>query len=301
MMTEDYENYSGTVYLSNDQIKLGVLLDMGGGISYYEKSDDGNANYGNLLNCYDVGRLIQQSYYGIDRDPYVLGDMGGQAWRYNPVQGGDVNNNPSRIVNVIISDTAIYVKVRPMDWGHDGHLTPSYMENCYTLYDSFVKVDNRFVDFSGYIHTLASQELPAFYTVSALRVFNMHNGTKPWQGEAYASNATLDFWAGNSSQNYSVSSTSESWFAWTDTTGFGIGVYVPNVTNVLAGRFLPDIQSYDPMNNSTCYFAPLRQMTLKSGKALSYSYLISAGNIATIRETFKNNRSLIDNSSLSSY
>lgn len=299
--TQDYENYSGTLYLENDKVKAGILLDMGGGISHYEKKDDGRDEYSNLLNSYDVGRLIQQSYYGIDKAPYVLGNMGGTPWRYNPVQGGDIANNPSRIVDVSVSSSSIYVKVRPMDWGHDGHITPSYMENLYTLYDSFVKVDNRFVDFSGYTHTRASQELPAFYTVSALKVFSMYNGSSPWTGAAYSSYPDLQFWAGNSSQNFALKDTSEYWYAFTDTSGFGVGLYVPGVTNVLAGRHVPDVQSTDPKANPTCYFAPLRQLTLKSGKPLTYSYLICAGNIASIRETFKANRGLINNSSLAGY
>lgn len=299
--TEDYTNYSGTLYLENSNVKLGVLLDMGGGISYYEDKNDNNANYKNLLNSYDVGRLVQQSYYGIDKEPYELGQMMDHAWRYNPVQGGDVANNPSRVVDVVVSGTAIYVKTRPMDWGHNGHITPSYMENNYELYDTFAKVTNRFVDFSGYTHTAASQELPAFYTISALTTFSMHNGSSAWTGQAYSSYPNLVFWDSNPSQRYTLSSTSESWFSFTDTSGFGIGLYVPNVTSVLAGRFIPEVQSYDPKDASTCYFAPIRNMTLKSGKALTYSYLICAGNIANIRSTFQANRGLVNNSSLSGY
>ena len=74
--TEDCDNYSGEIYMQNRNVKVGVLLTMGGGISYYEQLNDNNPNYSNLLNRYDVGRLIQQSYYGIDRAPYVLGTMG---------------------------------------------------------------------------------------------------------------------------------------------------------------------------------------------------------------------------------
>ncbi|MBR0303935.1 MAG: hypothetical protein IJQ80_08800, partial [Clostridia bacterium] len=302
--TEDMTNYSGEIYMQNSKIKVGVLLSMGGGISYYEELDDGDARYSNLLNRYDVGRLVQQSYYGINQSPYVMGDMGGTPWRYNPVQGGDVHNNASQLVDLQVTDTAIYVKVRPMDWGHNNHKTPSYMENWYTLYDSFIKVDNRFVDYSTYTHTAGSQELPAFYTVSALGTFCMYTGSSPWTGGAYSSYPNLGFWAGNSSQNYAASS--EGWYAWIDgTTGFGIGLYVPNVSRVLAGRFYAGnasyVASYSPDENPTNYFAPLRTMTLKAGKALTYSYLICAGPINNIRSTFNANRGLVNNSALSSY
>ncbi len=72
---------------------------MGGGVNYFEYLNDGNPNYGNLLNNADVGRLIQQSYYGIDKAHYPLGNWSGSSWGYNPVQGGDKVNNPSRIVD----------------------------------------------------------------------------------------------------------------------------------------------------------------------------------------------------------
>ena len=190
-----------------------------------------------------------------------------------------------------------------MDWGHNNHKTPSYMENWYTLYDSFCKVDNRFVDFSSYTHTSASQELPAFYTVSALGTLCMYTGSSPWSGAAYSAYSNLGFWAGNSSQNYAAAT--EGWYAWIDGTGFGVGLYVPNVSRVLAGRHYGAnssyVASYSPDEDPTNYFAPLRTMTLKAGKPLTYSYLICAGQINSIRETFKNNKGLINNSALSAY
>ena len=312
--TEDVTNYdSDEIYLQNDQVKVGVLLSMGGGISYYEELDDNNPNYSNLLNRHDVGRLIQQSYYGINQSPYVMGDMGGTPWGYNPVQGGDVKNNPSQLVDLQVTDTMIYVKARPMDWGHDGHKTPSYMENWYTLYDAsgtdkaYLKVDNRFVDFSPYTHTLRNQELPAFYTVSALGTFCLYRGNSPWTGGAYTAYSNLLFWGASKQihDNQTYNAASEGWYAWIDGSGFGVGLYVPNVTEVLAGRFFAAnsgyVPSYDPYDDTTNYFAPHRDMTLKFGKPLTYSYLICAGQINAIRETFKNNRTSINNSALSSY
>ena len=59
-----------------------------------------------------------------------------------------------------------------------------------SVYDSFTKVDNRFVDFSAYTHTAASQELPAFYTVSALGTFCMYTGSSPWRSTGSAESAS---------------------------------------------------------------------------------------------------------------
>lgn len=306
IVTETIDVFGDTYYLESDNVILGIYLAMGGGVSYYEVKNDGNDKYDNLLNSYDVGRLVQQSYYGTNSAPYEPGYYQGTAWRYNPVQGGDLNNNPSRIVNIETYDNAIYVKTRPMDWAKNGSATPSYMENLYIIFDNFVKVENRFVDFSGYTHTVAAQELPAFYTISALDTFSMYSGSSPWTGGAYTSYSNLGAWydtAYHNQQDYTVTSGNENWFAWHDSTGFGIALYVPGVTNVLAGRHAYDSSnpSCDPLANATNYFAPIRNLTLVSGKPLSYSYLIAAGNVATVRETFKNNRGLIDNSTLTGY
>ncbi len=298
--TENYDDYSDTIFLENENIKVGVLLSMGGGISHYEQLNDGVEKYGNLLNRYDEGRLIQQSYYGINCDPYEMGLMNGQAWRYNPVQGGDVSRNPSRLVDFAIYDGEIYVKTRPMDWGHDGHLTPSYMENNYILHEDFLEVYNRFVDFSTYTHTPAPQELPAFYTVSALDTFSMYTGNSPWTGGAYTDYKNLDFWAGNHDQYYDITSGSENWFAFHDSTGFGVGLYVPGCQEIVAGRFMFD-GSASAEAPSTNYFAPLRTMTLKAGKPLEYSYLVCAGNMDDMRQIFSENKGLVNNTALIQY
>ncbi|MFP6905812.1 MAG: hypothetical protein VCG02_11385, partial [Verrucomicrobiota bacterium] len=51
------------IYLDNGVYRLGVIRHFGAGIGYLSRSGSTR----NLLNHYDNGRLIQQSYYG-DRD-----------------------------------------------------------------------------------------------------------------------------------------------------------------------------------------------------------------------------------------
>ena len=292
----------GTIFLSNSKYKLGIDLLMGGGVNYLEDLNDNNASYGNLLNNYDVGRLVQQSYYGIDRAPYTMGWWGGHEWRYNPVQGGDKANYNSRIVDFEkTSDTEFYVKARPMDWGKENSATPSYMENTYTLTTSYVKVYNGFVDFSGYTHTNVRQELPAFYTISALQNFYYYAGSSPWTGGGLTIKTDLPFWGDYPNQTtFSLSSNPEFWSAWCDTSGYGVGLYVPGVYTLRAGRHQFN-GTANPNADPTNYVSPQRNMTLICGKPLTYSYLITAGNINTIRNTFKDNRSLINNSALVSY
>lgn len=299
---EVYEFFEqGTYFLENELYRLGVDLLMGGGVNYLEYFDDGNPAYGNLLNNYDVGRLIQQSYYGIDGPPYEMGYWTDRAWGYNPVQGGDAKNNISRIVDFeFISDTQIYVKARPMDWGQINKATPSYMENIYTIENDYVHVYNRFVDFSGYTHTPGWQELPAFYTISALNNFSYYNGNSPWTNDTLITRSDLIFWGQTSNQAFELSSTSEFWSAWTDDSGFGVGLYVPNVYTYHAGKFMYD-GSPEPGAASTNYVAPRRYITLVSGKPLEYSYIFKAGSLQEIRDSFMEHRNVVDNTSLDTY
>ena len=213
-----------TFYFENHRYKVGVELCWGGGLSYLEDKQCPVEGLVNILNNFDTGRLIQQSYYGTGDPPYVRGEFMGNSWCYNPVQGGDRGNHKSKLVDVRITEGEVYVKCRPRDWGHDGGTTYSYMENWYRLDGDYLVVDNRFVDFSGYTHPMATQEVPAFYTVSYLNNYYWYDGDKPWTDDALSVKSDLPFWpddwpyctfkpkAGNT----------ELWSAFVDDGGYGL-------------------------------------------------------------------------------
>ena len=187
-----------------------------------------------------------------------------------------------------------------MDWGQSNRITPSYMENVYTVTDSYVKVYNKFVDFSGYTHVDVRQELPAFYTISALKDFYFYNGSSPWTGGALTKKENLPFWGTYPEQTTFTPSNPEYWSAWCDGTGYGIGLYVPGVAKLRAGRHQYN-GSASPNADATNYVSPQRNMTLICGKPIVYSYLITAGNLNTIRSIFQQNRTIISNSALVNY
>ncbi len=290
-LTDDMvEVYSNTYYLESERYKLGVLLSWGGGISYIEDKKDGDDELGNLINRYDTGRLVQQSYYGVQNGPdYTAGYYGETLWRYNPVQGGDLYGNASKLVDVRVGEDgkSIYIKCRPMDWAKQGELTPSYMENTYTVTDTGIRVGNRFVDFFGVKHPAHHFELPAFYTISHLGVFHYYNGTKPWTGDDYSTLPDEPFWAGNNAAYHNIKKgNTETWAAWTNEAGYGIGLYVPGAEIMLAGRNAYN-GSKDPYNGATSYVAPLRTMAIVSFEPFEYEYVIAAGTVDEMRETFK--------------
>lgn len=280
---------SGTYFLENDRYRLGVLLQWGGGISYIEDKQDGDEGLGNLINRADTGRLVQQSYYGVSSSKYHEAMYGGNVWSYNPVQGGDQYGFASRIVDIRLSEDgkSLYIKCRPMDWAQRNMPTKSYMENTYTLTDGGIVVDNRFVDFFyGMKHGKHHQELPAFYTISYLGVFHYYNGSQPWTGGDYETLPNEEFWAGRGSAYHNiVKGNTETWAAWTDAAGYGIGLYVPDIEIMLAGRHAYN-GSKDPANGGTNYVAPLRTMEIKCFEPWEYSYVIACGSIDEMRGTF---------------
>ena len=275
------------VYITQGRYRLGVKLAWGGGISYLEDLQDGDEQLANLLNDHDTGRLVQQSYYGTVSAPYTPAQYNGTTWSYNPVQGGDQYNNRSKLVDYRISEdgASIYVKCRPLDWAQNNQLTPSYMENTYMIEDGLIRVDNRFVDFSGYSHREAHQELPAFYTVSYLSDFVYYAGRNGFSDEALTVKRDLPFWAGNADAYFKLSS-KETWGAWVSPDGYGIGVFTPISDTLLAGRHAYNGSRLSG-NGATNYVAPLITYHLKALSPFTYSYYITTGSVEEMRDTFR--------------
>ena len=272
------------LYIENEKFKAGVNLRWGGGLCYFEdKSDE---TYGNLLNCHDTGRLVQQSYYGpIDIEGYENGVYSDARWNYNPVQGGDMYGNHSKLVALEKDGNQIRVVCRPLDWAQNNMPTQTYYTNVYTLTDKGLTVDNSAIDFLQTAWLDREQEIPAFYTISALGTFVFYDGDKPWTGDTLRVEKDLDFWGGQPSfvlQNGS----DETWCAWTDNSLYGIGLYTPVATKLLAGRFMYD-GSKDSDANSTNYVAPLADFKLNFDESYTYTYYLTAGSVTEIRNTFQ--------------
>ena len=302
--TEDYKVYADEVYyVQNDQYELGVRLSWGGGICHLVDKNNTIKGLTNLVNQADTGRLVQQSYYGTySNGEYVQGHYNNATWPYNPVQGGDCKNNPSRIIDVVVGESSLYIKAQPQDWSKDGEITPSYMENTYILENNYIRVDNRFVDFSGWEHRYANQELPAFYTVSYLDKFTYYGGSTPWQNDALSERDDLNFWGDpkyNADCTFRIrESNTETWCAWTNSRkDYGFGLYVPNVDIFLAGRHAFN-NSKDAKNGATNYVAPLNTLKLVSYEPLEYSYMMTTGTVEQIRATFLANKDFATNEAL---
>lgn len=294
---------SQTHYIENSRFKVGIQLSWGGGINYIEDKTNNISELSNLINRHDTGRLIQQSYYGTGgNSEYTPGEFNGSVWRYNPVQGGDKYGNQSRLIDVVLSDNSVYIKSQPQDWSLNGQITPSYMENTYTVNEDTIRVDNRFIDFSGWSHPYTHQELPAFYTVSYLNRFTWYNGTNSWNDAELSYRDDLQFWGDSryaeDCRFYIKNGNTETWCSWTSSeSGFGVGLYVPNIDLLYAGKFNYN-GSKSSYNDATNYVAPLNTIKMVSYTPIEYSYLITTGTVSQIRQTFKENKDFASNESL---
>ena len=299
------------IFIQNDTHKLGIDLLWGGALSYLEDLDsnvqavfvdgqikvDSNAseryntesvnNNVNLINRNDTGRLVQQSYYGTldyDHGVYMEND-----WRYNPVQGGNQFNDASKIVDLRVTDTEIYIKCRPLDWAKEKeYITPSYMEATYSLEDGAVHAKCRFVDFSGYPEAESTQEIPAFYCIEPLNNFVYYGGKKPWTNGKLTNEPDLIFWPDAGYPNFY---SKENWSAFTGEfeDSFGIGVYVDNEEAFLAGVFEREkTTNEDPSKDGpTSYIAIVKNRIFKSFDPYEYEYYLATGDTTEIRSTFE--------------
>ena len=96
------------VYIDNGHLRLGVKKSSGAGIAHLSLSRDGE----NVINHWDRGRLVQQSYYG-ETDGSMWNK---QPWRWNPVQGGGWRGEPARILELKNEPASLYAKSMAKHW-----------------------------------------------------------------------------------------------------------------------------------------------------------------------------------------
>lgn len=344
------------LYVENEYLKAGMDLICGGALTYLEQMQkdgqkleeiltaDGDIQVGldyskkegatllsdsvNLINIYDKGREVQQSYYAdvYEEHGYTRGRYEGidREWPYNPVQGGDQDDNSSQIIDYRVEKNLLYVKVRAMDWGQHNSTTKSYMENWYSLNEDTLVVKNRFVDWNGFkaSNSVINNEIPAVYFAQALDTYVTYDGKAPWTGEALDRQDSLSSWVDGA---YVSENPSEGWFAWVNDEDYGVGMYVPGIKYFASGRCITSsaaadkensnsaestmLESYRPKASSeytqayvynTDYTAPVISTTMDSYVPMEYSYVIRVDSVDNLRSGFQSMdlAGTIDNSGL---
>ena len=259
-------NPADWIFLDNGQIKLGVKKTSGAGIAWLSASDATE----NLLDHYDHGRLIQQSYYGKD-DGSKWAD---KPWRWNPVQGGDYKGNASEVLELTSDKTTLHARIRPRNWAGGQLLADCEMEQRIRLEGKLAIVTFRFRYSGTDTHPAHQHEVPATFLHPSLTTLVHYDGDKPWTGAPLT--RSRPGWP-NESRHIP-----EGWAAYVNDKDTGVGVFAPVAKDLTCYRF-----GASPTALSACsYFAPLVKFPITPGLDFSYGIALATGTPAEMRTAF---------------
>ena len=271
-------------FLENSTLKIGVNAGSYGGAIVWFSGSNGT----NLVNVFDKGREIQQSFYAGDSITAANQSPAWSPWSWNPIMVGDYAGNVSPVLALSKSAGQIYVKTQPLLWDRNNQLSQSYMEQWISLHPTLpnvVTVDCRFTSFRDAddawgAPAMRDQELPALYFVSTLNTIKAYTGNAPWtNGEL----ATIPNSPSSGTFPWSYYDPTEPWTACVDENGSGVGVYTPIATTFLAGKYGAGVTT-NPFDVSTMYIAPLGQYAFQADTVFSYRFYLILDNLPAIRE-----------------
>ena len=253
-------------YLDNSQIRLGVKNTSGACIGYLARSGSER----NLLNHWDQGRFIQQSYYGRSDGSF----WAEKPWRWNPVQGGDYKGHPAKLLELKADATTLYAKSEGIHWASGAALPEVILEQWITLTGKVAHVRFRMTYSGTNHHPNCSQEVPAFFVEPDLNTLVLYEGTKPWTGAQVS--RSHPGWPNESRRM------TEHWAAYVDKDDFGVGGYVPVATDLTCYRFGDGRREH----GSCSYFAPVVHFEITPGFKFEYDLYLTLGTAAEIRQSF---------------
>ena len=253
-------------FLDNGKIKIGVKLSSGAGIAWLSAGGTDK----NLLNHWDRGRLIQQSYYG-KKD----GSMWGKnPWSWNPVQGGHYKGEGAKVLEIKADEKQIYAKTTPKHWASGEDLTDVAMEEWITLEENIAHVRFKMTYSGTETHPKRHHEIPAVFTISQLPNLVYYEGDKPWTNAEIK--RTQPGWP---NQGHAIN---ENWAAFVGDDNFGMGAYVPVANSITCYRYVVK----DNADASCSYFAPLTEFAITPGTVFEYDLYLAVGKIDEIRAAF---------------
>lgn len=266
--------------LDNGVIKIGVNTNnYGGSITYLSLSGSTN----NLINNYDLGRQVQQSYFAGPTNFLPAGATMHPSWTpwpWNPIQTGDVYNKRSQVLAASNSDGVLYIKTRPMQWALSNVPGDCFFEWWIRLEGPAARVrcrlSNQRTDPAQYPER--DQEMPAVYGVGTLTNLVSYTGTAPFTGGATSKLPLVGppwtYWRAT-----------ENWSAMVNSTNFGIGVHQPETVYTVGGysKNASPIGTGGPTNFNTAYISPVQTEVLDANIVFEYEFNLIVGTLTEIR------------------
>lgn len=252
-------------YIDNGLIRIGVDRSRGACIGFLAESQTKR----NLLNHFDTGRFIQQSYYGAADGS----NWNGKPWVYNPVQGGNWKRKASRILDFKRDRTkqTLYAKVEPLRWSSGVACPEAIMEQTITLNQSVARIHYRMTYTGEDQSVVKSQEMPAVFVDAQLQQLvyveqgELKRRVPKWPNEP-----------GRSTQH---------WVAYVNDRDWGIGIYTPGTDRFTCYRAKGNGQT-GPAGSACSYVAPLRRFSLQNGLTVEYDVYLTIGSLSDIRKRF---------------
>jgi hypothetical protein len=255
-------------YLDNGMIRIGVDKSRGSAIGYFALS----GNRRNLLNHYDEGRFIQQSYYG-DPDGSRWGK---KSWVYNPVQGGSYKGEDAKTLEFRLTDKELYAKIEPLRWASAQRCPEAIMQEWITLEGTVAKIRMK-LDYSGPTQQKNShQELPAMFVDFALPHLMFEKDGK------LVKHKPVDL--GKDLKPEQIGYTGN-WLAYVDDNNFGIAIHTPGTNLAVTYRHRGN-GSTGPTGSGCSYIAPVRKFQLTKDLAFEYEFYLTIGTLDEIRTRF---------------
>lgn len=248
------------IYLDNGKVRVGMNLHAGGSIGWLSKSQSPD----NLLNSFDHGRYMQQSFYG-DVDG---SDWNGKPWRYNPVQGGSWKGVPAAMLDHKETATDSYVKTRPRQWASGVLVEDMIMEQWLKLEGDQVHLRYRMHYTGKTSHKPRHQEMPAVFVTPRCDTL------------VFCEKISGELVRKQPGQSNEYFHTKEPWLAWVDVAQDGVGVFFPGTD------FLTAYRVRNGNKGDVSYAAPLRTLALTPGYELEYRVVLVLGKLDRMRQAF---------------
>jgi hypothetical protein len=231
----------------------------------------------NLLNHFDEGRFVQQSYYGSPDGS----DWNGKPWVYNPVQGGSWKGVPAKVHEFRKSSDEFYVRTEPRHWASGKPCPEMIMESTLMLDGPVARIHFK-MTYSGEDQGKPRhQELPAVFIDGALKnFFYTKKGTLTHEiPRVLAENGK------EGTEGLGRGSSTSSWVAYLDDKNWGIGIYTPGTPEFTAYRALGN-GTTGPGGSACSYVAPIRTFALTKGLIMEYEVYLTIGTLEQIGMRF---------------
>lgn len=281
--------------VNTDWVTLKVDRNAAGAIAWV--SDDVKNPYRNLVNRWDHGRYIQQSYYG-NTNRYGPYTWNGSGWQWNPIEGGHWNegrsvNNSDRLIEVSGSSGSnsawLYTKARCANFGTSAY-GDSDVDTDHVIIEKRIDIKYDVIKCVitttvgagalGHKGSYANHESPALWLDPRLNTI-VSEGSAPYSAYPSQTRIHSSHWVAALEQNG----------------GYGMGVLSPSTTRFRCDKHGSNVAADGPNSGTrdgTAYITPLIGFEFydKAGTVYTHTFYIVMGNQSYIQSRINELKSI---------